>query len=77
MTGLRLKVAQPLETVEAQSTPATDSKELSVSAEKKESLDNSGQENLQPTMDTHVEIPSEPKHMLSIASPQPDSHESP
>ena len=77
MTGLRLKVAQPLETVEAQSTPAKASKELSVPAAKKESLDNSGQENLQPTMDTHVEIPSEPKHMLSIASPQPDSHESP
>ena len=77
MTGLRLKVAQPLETVEAQSSPAKASKELSDPAAKKESPDNSGQENLQPTMDTRVEIPSEPKHMLSIASPQSDSHESP
>jgi LysM repeat protein len=77
MTGLRLKVAQPLETVEAQSTPAKVSKKLPVPAAKKESPDNSGQENLQSTMDTRVEIPSEPKHMLSIARPQSDSHESP
>ena len=77
MTGIRLKVTQPLETVEAQSTPAKPSKELPVPAAKKESPDNSGQENLQSTMDTRVEIPSEPKHMLSIASPQSDSHESP
>ena len=77
MTGLRLKVAQPLETVDSQSTPTKAPKELSVPTPKKENLDNSGQDNLQPTMDTHVEIPSEPKHMLSIASPQSDSHESP
>jgi LysM repeat protein len=77
MTGLRLKVAKPLETVEAQSTPAKASTELSVPAAKEGSLDNSVQEKPQPTMDTRIEIPSEPKHMLSIASPQSDSHESP
>ena len=77
MTGLRLKVAQPLETVEAQSTPAKASKELSVPAAKEESLDNSVQEKPQATMDTRVEIPSEPRNILSIASPQSDSHESP
>ncbi len=77
MTGFRLKVAQPLETVGAQSTPAKDSTELSVPAAKEESLDNSVQTNPQPTMDARVEIPSEPKHILSIASPQSDSHESP
>jgi len=77
MTGLRLKVAQPLETVEAQSTPAKASTELPVPAAKEESLDNSVQEKPQPTMDTRVEIPSEPKNILSIASPQSDSHESP
>ena len=77
MTGLRLKVAQPLETVEAQSTPAKASTELFVPAAKEESLDNSVQEKPQPPMDTRVEIPSEPKNILSIASPQSDSHESP
>lgn len=77
LTGFPLKVAQPLETVEAQSTPAKASTELSVPAAKEESLDNSVQENLQSIMDTRVEIPSEPKHILSIASPQSDSHESP
>jgi LysM repeat protein len=77
MTGLRLKVAQPLETVEAQSTQAKASAELSVPAAKEEGLDNPVQENPQPTMDTRVEIPSEPKHILSIANPQSDSHESP
>ncbi len=77
MTGFPLKVAQPLETVEALSTPAKASTELSVPAAKEESLDNSVEENLQSTIDTRVEIPSEPKHILSIASPQSDSHESP
>ena len=77
MTGLRLKVAQPLETVEAQPTPAKDSTELPVPADQEESLDNSVQENPQSKMDTRVEMPSEPKHILSIASPQSDSHESP
>jgi LysM repeat protein len=77
MTGLRLKVAQPLETVEAQPNPTKASKELPLPTAEKESLDSSGQENPQSTMDTRVEIPSEPKHMLSIASPQSDSHESP
>jgi len=75
MTGLRLKVAQPLETVEAQPTQTEASAELSVPAAKEESLNNPVQENPQPTMDTRVEIPSEPKHILSIASPQSDSHE--
>ena len=77
MTGLRLKVAQPLETVEAQSPPAKASTELFVPAATEESLDNSVQEKPQPPMDTRVEIPSEPKNILSIASPQSDSHESP
>jgi LysM repeat protein len=77
MTGFRLKVAQPLETVETQSTPAKAQTELPVPAAKEESLDNSVQTNPQPTMDARVEIPSEPKHILSIASPQSDSHESP
>ena len=76
MTGFRLKVAQPLETVETQSTPAKAQTELPVPAAKEESLDNSVQTNPQPTMDARVEIPSEPKHILSIASPQSDSHES-
>jgi LysM repeat protein len=77
MTGLRLKVAQPLETVEAQPAPAKASKELSVPEDQEKSLDNSVQEYPQSKMDTRVEMPSEPKHILSIASPQPDSHESP
>jgi LysM repeat protein len=77
MTGFRLKVAQPLETVETQSTPAKAQTELPVPAAKEESLDNSVQTNPQPTMDARVEIPSEPEHILSIASPQSDSHESP
>jgi LysM repeat protein len=77
LTGFPLKVAKPLETVEAPSTPAKASTELSVPAGKEESLDNSVQKNLQPTMDTRVEIPSEPKHILSIAGPESDSHESP
>ena len=77
MTGFPLKVAKPLETVEDQSTPAKASTELSVPAAKEENLDNSVQEKPQPTMDTRVEIPSEPKNILSIASPQSDSHESP
>lgn len=77
MTGLRLKVAQPLETVEAQPAPTKASKELSVPEDQEKSLDHSVQEYPQSKMDTRVEIPSEPKHILSIASPQPDSHESP
>jgi LysM repeat protein len=77
MTGFPLKVAQPLETVEAQSTHAKAPTELPVPAAKEESLDNSVQEKPQPPMDTRVEIPSEPKNILSIASPQSDSHESP
>ena len=77
VTGFPLRVAEPLETVEAQSTPAKASTELFVPAAKEESLDNSVQEKPQPPMDTRVEIPSEPKNILSIASPQSDSHESP
>jgi len=77
VTGFPLRVAEPLETVEAQSTPAKASTELFVPAAKEESLKNPVQEKPQPPMDTRVEIPSEPKNILSIASPQSDSHESP
>jgi hypothetical protein len=72
-----LKVAQALETVETQSTPVKTSTELSIPAAL-ESQDNPVQENNpQPTMDTPVDNPSEPKHILSIAGPPSDSHESP
>ena len=32
---------------------------------------------IQPPVDSHAALPSEPTHILSIATPQPDTHESP
>ena len=77
MTGLRLQITDPIET----STPRPDHVEASTTSPAptvmKDNLAIPAQETPQPTMDTHVDIPSVPTHILSIASPQSDSHESP
>ena len=77
MTGLRLKVAEPMETVENQPEQVRASTALPVPTAKEENLDTPAQGIPQPTVETQVESPSELTHILSIASPQPDSHESP
>lgn len=76
LTGFPLQVGQPLETVEAQSSNAKASTELSVPGAKEEDREHSVQEKPQSNMETHVEVHSEPEHILSIASPESDSHES-
>ncbi len=77
MSGFRLKVVEPLEGIEDQSDHVKTSTELTVPLAREENLDTPVQKIPQPTVETHVGIPSEPTHILSIASPQPDSHESP
>jgi LysM repeat protein len=75
MTGLRLKITGHLETDEDQSdhvetftpAPATIKNNHSAPAQKAP----------QPTGDVQVAVPSESTHILSLASPQSDSHESP
>ena len=77
MTGLRLKITEPMETATTQPDHA---KTATTSPAPTAMIDNlaiPAQETPQPTMETHVDIPSEPTHILSIASPQSDSHESP
>lgn len=77
MTGLRLKVAEPMETVEAQ----PDQIEVSTPASAPESpngtLDGVVQDLPHPTMETREDGATESTHILSIARPQSDSHESP
>ncbi len=77
MTGFHLKVVEPTEEIEDQPDHVKTSTELTVPLAKKENLDTPVQEIPQPTVETHVEIPTEPTHILSIASPKPDSRESP
>ena len=76
-TGLRLKVAEPMETVEAQPDHVKASTKLTTSTAKKENIDAPVPETPNRTMESRIEIPSEPTHILSIASPKSDSHESP
>ena len=77
MSGFHLKVVEPMEGIEDQPDHVKTATELTVPLAKEENLDLPVQEIPQPTVETHVEIPSEPTHILSIARPQPDSHESP
>ena len=77
MTGLRLIVAEPIETVQAQSDLETTVSEILEPDGKRESPTTPIQKTLQPTVETHVENPVEPTHILSIGNPESDVHESP
>ena len=78
MTGLHLIVTKPMETVQAPpSNKVPAMTEVPEPYRSEESFTIPIQETPQPTVETHVEVPSEPTHILSIGSPESDSHESP
>ncbi len=76
-SGFPLKISEPSETIITPLTQVKATMDLSVPAAPEQRVEHEVHENLQPAMDAHVKIPSEPKHILSIGSPQLDSHESP
>lgn len=77
MTGLRLQITDSIETRTARPDHVEASTTSPAPTVMKDNRAIPAQETPQPTMDTHVDIPSVPTHILSIASPQSDSHESP
>ncbi len=77
LTGFPLKVAEPSETVIAPLTQVKATMDLSIPAAPVQRVEHESRENLQPPMDAHVKIPSEPKHILSIGRPQANSPELP
>jgi len=77
MTGLRLKVVEPAKERETHADHVTTSTELSVPTVTHERLDATVQMTSRPSGETPAGSPTEPTHILSIASPQADSHESP
>jgi len=77
MTGLRLKVAEPGETGEARPSHVEASTHPVTVLTKKEPIEATLQKTPHPAMGTGIDSPSEPTHILSIASPKSDSHESP
>ncbi len=77
LTGFPLKVSEPSKVLEGplrQVNIPTDSTAPTAAVQH---VEHERHENPQPAMDAHVKIPSEPKHILAIGSPQLDSQESP
>ena len=77
LTGFPLKVSEPSKALEGplrQVNVPTDSTAPTAPVQR---VEYERHENPQPAMDTYVKIPSEPKHILAIGSPQLDSQESP
>lgn len=77
MTGFPLKVVEPAEEKGNHEQHVKTPTELPIPTVKHESLDATVQMTTHPSGETQVERPTEPTHILSIASPQADSHESP
>jgi len=77
MTGLRLKVAEPTETVEAQPDQIQASTHASTPEAKQDNLSGPVQVMPHPSIETREDSATEPTHILSIARPQSDSPESP
>jgi len=77
MTGLRLKVAEPRETGENRPDDLKASTHPSTLTTKEETIEAPVLESPHLTMESRVDPPSEPTHILSIASPKSDSHGSP
>mgnify|MGYP000109022498 CR=1 FL=1 len=77
MTGLHLQVAEPMKTIESQPENLKVATESSVSKPKNESLKTPVQNTSQQPMEPLAPNPSEPTHILSIASPESNSHELP
>jgi len=77
MSGLRLKVVEPVDERGNHANHVKTSTELPIPTNKPESLDAPVQMTSHSNEETQVEHSTEPTHILSIASPQADSHESP
>ncbi len=77
MTGLRLKVVEPMGIMETQSDPVKSSTPQTISLTKKESLDTQVQEAPQPIQESLGDVTSSSTHILSLSNSETDSHESP
>ena len=77
MTGLRLQVAEPMNTVKSEPEYHNISTETPISRTKTEPLDVPDQNTSQRLIETQNVDPSEPTHILSIGHPEADLHESP
>lgn len=77
MTGLRLKVLDPMETVESLPEHVKTPIETSQPMAQEKTPDAIVQEITHPTSESPMERSSETTHILSIAGPQSDSNESP
>ena len=78
-TGRRLKISEPEEKSEVQPPQIKTSTSAPTPAPffMQNTPMTPAQDNPQPSMETQVDVPSDPTHILSIASPQTDSPESP
>ncbi len=77
-TGLRLQVAEPMQTVGAQPDQDEAATQTAVVPEPKHDSEGSSVHVIQQqTIDTHDNTETSPTHILSIARPQSDSPESP
>ena len=77
MTGLRLKVTEPMESVEAQSDQVRPSTHASPPDAKQDNVGDAVQDMSHPTLETQGESGTALPHILSIAPPQANSPESP
>ncbi len=77
MTGLRLKVSEPPETLEGKPEHVKTSNEPSTPMTKEENPDSMVQTITHPAAESPIEASSETTHILSIARPQTDANESP
>ncbi len=77
LSGFPLKVSEPSKARHLPLRQVNVPTDRTVPRSPVEHLEHEVHGNPQPAMDAQVKIPSEPKHILAIGSPQLDSHESP
>ncbi len=77
LTGFPLKVSEPSEVLVDPLIQVNVPTDRAVPKAPVQRVEHEIHENPQIPMDAHVKIPSEPKHILAIGSPQLDSQESP
>ncbi len=77
LTGLPLRVAEPMEQELTQPEQVKTSDKPSSPMVKKENSDSMGPNTLHQTKETDAEFPTTSTHILSIAPPTSESHESP
>ncbi len=77
LSGFPLKVSEPSKVTERPLRQVNTPTNNAVPKAPVQRVEYENHENPQPAMDVHVKIPSEPKHILAIGSPQLDSQESP